>query len=81
MVATDHDSVRGSTLRFGRQRSEVGNPRINSLRSFVNLREMLAAHKNLDRKVTELERKYDKRMKKKHLARRACILFFQTSDL
>jgi phage regulator Rha-like protein len=36
---------------------------IEIMRSFVKLREMLAAHKELDRKLTELERKYDDQFK------------------
>ena len=36
---------------------------IEIIRSFVKLRQMLAAHKDLDRKLTELERKYDEQFK------------------
>jgi DNA-binding PadR family transcriptional regulator len=36
---------------------------IEIMRSFVKLREMLATHKDLDRKLTELERKYDDQFK------------------
>lgn len=33
------------------------------MRAFVRLREMLASHKNLERKLVELEKKYDKQFK------------------
>jgi len=36
---------------------------IEIMRSFVKLREMLATHKDLDRKLAELERKYDDQFK------------------
>ena len=36
---------------------------IEIMRSFVKLREMLATHKDLDRKLTKLERKYDDQFK------------------
>ena len=36
---------------------------IEIMRSFVKLREMLATHKDLDRRLTELERKYDDQFK------------------
>jgi len=36
---------------------------IEIMRSFVKLREILATHKDLDRKLTELERKYDDQFK------------------
>ena len=36
---------------------------IEIMRSFVRIREMLATHKDLDRKLAEFERKYDEQFK------------------
>jgi hypothetical protein len=59
-VFTEHGAIMAATVLNSKQAVEVS---IFVVRAFVKLRQMLAAHKDLEKKIEEMESKYDEQFR------------------